>query len=215
MIPEAGAVSYSIDEGRESSSALYLFAHGAGAGYNHPWMEKMAFMLCERGISVLRFNFPYMERGKRPGSPKEAVNTFKAVVDLAKTKYPKHRIFTGGKSYGGRMASLAASDGVLTDVKGLIFYGFPLHRPGVPSTERVTHFDRIDIPMFFVQGSSDKLAYPDFLLPVIESSNSEYILEEGADHSLNVPKKLNKNPEEVLNSINDEVVRWIEKINKS
>jgi predicted alpha/beta-hydrolase family hydrolase len=118
----------------KGARAIYVLAHGAGAGMAHPFMAKIAGLLADRGIATLRYQFPYMEKGsKRPDSPKLAEATVAAAVEEAKRLVPKLPVFAGGKSFGGRMTSQADANDLLPGVRGLAFLGFPLHPPGAAS----------------------------------------------------------------------------------
>src|SRR5689334_11767056 len=130
--------------------ALYVFAHGAGAGMRHSFMETMANDLAGAGVATLRFQFPYVETGKhRPDPPVVLEATVRAaVVRAADEGLP---LYAGGKSMGGRMTSQAQAQEDLPNVRGLVFFGFPLHPPGRPGVSRASHLDRVTIPMLFIQ----------------------------------------------------------------
>lgn len=137
------------------SRAAYVFAHGAGAGMAHKAMAAIANGMAERGVATLRFNFRYMERGsKRPDSPALAHQAVRAAVDEAARLAPKLPLFAGGKSFGGRMTSQAQALEALPNVRGLIFFAFPLHPAGKPGDDRATHLDDVKIPMLFLQGTT-------------------------------------------------------------
>src|SRR5262245_32599321 len=134
----------------------------------HKSMAAIANGLAERGVATLRYNFLYMERGsKRPDSPALAHQAVRAAVDEAARLATTLPLFAGGKSFGGRMTSQAQALSPLPNVRGLIFFGFPLHPAGKPSDERAKHLDDINIPMLFLQGTNDALATLDLLKPVI------------------------------------------------
>ncbi|MEO8550684.1 MAG: alpha/beta family hydrolase, partial [Kofleriaceae bacterium] len=123
--------------------ALYVLAHGAGAGMRHVFMEEIADALAERGIATLRFEFPYMRAGRaRTDQPEVAEANVRAVWNAAAKKYGKLPRFAGGKSYGGRMTVRAHAAEALRDARGLIFLGFPLHPPDKPGIERAEHLPR-------------------------------------------------------------------------
>ncbi|MCI0448308.1 MAG: dienelactone hydrolase family protein [Chlorobi bacterium] len=190
-----------------------VFAHGAGAGMKNKFMEQAALMLTEQGIATLRFNFPYMEKGKKVPDPKPvcfaAIST---AVDKASALCPKLPLFAGGKSFGGRMTSTVASEGMIENMKGIIFFGFPLHAPGKPSNERAEHLYKVNIPMLFLQGTRDSLASLDLLKPVIKKlgKKAELFIIEGADHSFHVPKDNKITDSEVIELICKEIKRWME-----
>lgn len=173
-----------------SSKYLLILGHGAGAGMTHAFMEGLANALAEEGIASLRYNFPYMEqKKKRPDFPAVAHKTIEEVVNFAAST-SKLPIFVGGKSFGGRMSSQWASKAPKSFVKGLIFYGFPLHSPAKPGAERAEHLYSIKAPMLFLQGDRDNLAKLDLLKPVLAKLPTS-ILEvfPGGNHSFRFPKK--------------------------
>ncbi len=149
--------------------ACYVLAHGAGAGMAHPFMERVAAELGERGIATLRYQFPYMEQGgKRPDPPKLAQATVRAAVAAAGRLRPALALVAGGKSFGGRMTSQAQAASPLPGVHGLVFLGFPLHPAGRPSDQRAEHLSDVQVPMLFLQGTRDALAELALLAPVTE-----------------------------------------------
>src|SRR5688572_19106115 len=151
-----------------NAKALYLFAHGAGAGMTHNAMESNAQGLAERGIATLRYQFLYMEKGsKRPDAPKLAHAVVRAAAAEAVRLAPDLPLFAGGRSYGGRMTSQAQAETPLPRVNGLAFLGFPLHPAGKPGIERAEHLARVTVPMLFVSGDRDALAELDLLKPVV------------------------------------------------
>ena len=171
--------------------AIMVLAHGAGAGMTHRFMEELSNQLVQKSIVVVRYNFPYMENKKgRPDQPAIAEKTVSAVLEEAHTLFPKLPVFAAGKSFGGRMSSQKLSKECPEFIKGIIFYGFPLHPIGQPAVDRATHLKNISIPMLFLQGTKDKLAE----WPLIEKVCSELSFAtltklEGADHSFKVGKK--------------------------
>ena len=197
-----------------AARACYVFAHGAGAGMTHPFMATVSAGLLERGISTLRYQFPYMEKGsRRPDTPPIAHATVRAAVAEASRRCPDLPLFAGGKSFGGRMTSQAQAQSPLPMVRGLVFLGFPLHPAGKPSDDRAKHLFDIYIPMLFLQGDKDKLAELSLLERVagsLKSPASLHILE-GADHSFHVPVRSGRNDREVMREMLDALVAWIER----
>ena len=194
------------------AKAAYVFAHGAGAGMAHKSMTAIAEGLAARGVATLRFNFLYMERGsKRPDSPPLAQSAVRAAVAKAHEMSPKLPLFAGGKSFGGRMTSQAHALAALPDVRGLLFFGFPLHPAGKPSDERAAHLEDVKVPMLFLQGTSDALAELDLLRPVVKrlGKRATLALFEHADHSFHVPAKSGRKDPEVLAEILDTAAAWI------
>ncbi|NNC95984.1 MAG: alpha/beta hydrolase [Chitinophagales bacterium] len=193
---------------------VYVFAHGAGAGMHHPFMEKVANRLADRNIATLRYQFPYMEKGKRrPDPPKIAIATVKAAIGKAKQVDSTIPVVAGGKSFGGRMTSQAASKTELP-IEGMIFLGFPLHAPGRNSNERADHLKSISKPMLFLQGGRDSLAKLELLEPVIKGLKGMAVLKilEGGDHSFKTRKKDGISEEEVMDWIANETQNFIKSV---
>ena len=191
--------------------AGYVFAHGAGAGMTHPFMANVAAGLAERGIATLRYQFLYMERGsKRPDPPKLAHAAVRAAVAEAALRWPKLPLIAGGKSFGGRMTSQAQAAALLHDVRGLAFFGFPLHPAGKPSAERAAHLADVQIPMLFLQGTRDALAELDQLEPVCKSLGARTTLKlfADADHSFHVPARTGRKDTQVLSEVLDVFADW-------
>ncbi len=210
-IGNAGSVSALLIHPPQAR-ACFVFAHGAGAGMTHPFMETFAVGLCERSVATLRYQFPYMEKGsRRPDPPAVAQAAVRAVVAEAKRHCGKLRLIAGGKSFGGRMTSQAQANAPLAGVDGLAFVGFPLHPAGKPSTDRAKHLADVHIPLLFLQGSRDNLAELKLLEPVVKSlgpSASLHVVE-AADHSFHVPARSGRNDREVMNEILDTFAAWI------
>ncbi len=146
----------------DDARATMVVAHGAGAGKDHPFMSGFSRALAGLGIATLRFDFPYIAAGRRfPDRPPVAIATWRAVVDAARSRADaREPVWASGKSFGGRMASMAVAAGM--DVAGLVFLGYPLHPPGKPDKARDEHFASIagDVPMLFLQGRNDPFAVP-------------------------------------------------------
>jgi predicted alpha/beta-hydrolase family hydrolase len=197
------------------AKALYVLAHGAGAGMTHPAMTSIANGLVERDIAVLRYQFLYMEKKtKRPDPPKLAQATVRAAVAHAHRLLPRLPLFAGGKSFGGRMTSGAQAAEPLDGVKGLVFLGFPLHPAGKPGRERAEHLANVKIPMLFLSGTRDTLAELDLLEPVVKSLGTRGTLKlfDHADHSFHVPAKSGRKDAEMLKEILDEFAQWVDKV---
>jgi len=208
---KAGTVNGILTEPPDAK-ALLLLAHGAGAGMQHKTMQLIADCLAEENIATLRFNFSYIEKGRKsPDSSKIAQETIRNVVLKANEFAKGLPLFAGGKSYGGRMTSSAAADEALPDVEGLIFFGFPLHPPGKPSADRAAHLHQVNLPMLFLQGTRDNLARMELIRQVttdIKNAHLEVI--EGADHSFHLKKSAGKSDEEVMRKIAGKVSSWME-----
>jgi len=197
------------------ATACFVFAHGAGAGMTHPFMEAVVAGLAERAIATIRFQFPYMEaKGKRPDPPKIAHATVRAAVGEAQRALPWLPLIAGGKSFGGRMTSQAQAAMPLSGVKGLAFFGFPLHAAGQPSAERAQHLFEVRIPMLFLQGTRDSLADLGLLHPLTEKlgSRATLTLFEGADHSFHVPARSGGTDADVRRRMLDAFAGWASRI---
>jgi predicted alpha/beta-hydrolase family hydrolase len=209
-IAKSGAVSALLHR-PDRSRACFVFAHGAGAGMTHPFMQAFAEGLCARGIASLRYQFPYMEKAsKRPDPPAIAQATVRAAVREAARHCPDVPLVAGGKSFGGRMSSLAQAAAPSPGVRGLAFLGFPLHPAGKPSTDRAEHLADIHIPMLFLQGTRDALAETALIEGVVKrlGSSARLHLVDGADHSFHVLARSGRNDREVTHEILDAFADW-------
>lgn len=185
-----GPVSAEITEA-DTVSTLYVLAHGAGAGMHHSFMADLARELALSGISTLRFNFPFIEQGKRrPDVPAVAEKTIAAAIAKAKELYPRAKLIAGGKSFGGRMTSNYLSKNADPDVRGIAFVAFPLHPPGKPATDRAAHLKSVTQPMLFLQGTRDELATLDLIQQVCsELPKATLVIIPEADHAFKRGKK--------------------------
>ena len=193
------------------ATACLVLAHGAGAGMTHPFMAAVADGLAARRIATLRYQFPYMEQGsKRPDRPPLAQATVRAAVAEARKRCPKLPLLAGGKSFGGRMTSQAQAEEPLDGVRGLVFFGFPLHAAGKPSDQRGTHLSGIAVPMLFLQGSRDQLAELSLLEPLIRKlgRNASLHVIPDADHSFHVPARSGRRDTDVMAELLDTVAAW-------
>jgi len=180
----------------------------------HAFMAAVAAGLAERGIATLRYQFPYMEKGgKRPDPPAIAHAAVRAAVALGRERAPRLPLFAGGRSFGGRMTSQAQAAEPL-GVRGLIFFAFPLHPANKPSPERAKHLSDVQIPMLFLQGTRDALAFLDELKPVCAALGDRATLKlfEDADHSFHVPARSGRTDAQVRGEMLDFVVTWIDRI---
>jgi predicted alpha/beta-hydrolase family hydrolase len=175
----------------EDMTCLYVFAHGAGAGMNHPFMTRLSEALGALNIGTMRYNFPYMEAGgKRPDAPAVAEKAVIRAIETASERFPGTPLLAGGKSFGGRMTSQAMSKVAKPPLKGIVFVGFPLHAAGNPGTERANHLKDVTVPMLFLQGTRDALA-DIVLIEKICNNLPKAMLHkfEGADHSFRAGKQ--------------------------
>lgn len=210
-LPEGGSVSALLCE-PSKPDATYVFAHGAGAGMTHAFMEQLAQALAAWGIASLRFQFPFMEQGsKRPDSPPVAQAAIRAAVAEAARRLPGVPLFAGGKSFGGRMTSQAQALAPLPGVRGLAFVGFPLHGAGKPSTDRAEHLQAIEVPMLFLQGTRDLLADIGLIGRVTAQLAPMAALHTvpEADHGFHVPARTGRTDAQVVDELAEVMTRWM------
>jgi predicted alpha/beta-hydrolase family hydrolase len=210
----AEAISGLLDK-PDRARALFVFAHGAGAGMNHRSMGAIAAGLSQRGIATLRYQFLYMEKGgRRPDPPALAHAAVRAAVAEAARLAPGLPLIAGGRSFGGRMTSQAQAAAPLPGVKGLAFLAFPLHPAGEPGIERAAHLRDVHIPMLFLQGARDALADLALLRPMIDALDPRATLKliEHADHSFTVPAKSGRTNAEAETELLDALAEWIARI---
>jgi predicted alpha/beta-hydrolase family hydrolase len=197
----------------EHAVSLLVFAHGAGAGMRHRFIEDLSQRLAALGVATMRYQFPYMEkRVKRPDSEGVLVATVQAALTAADKYSDGLPIFAGGKSMGGRMTSLALAKAPLEKVHGLVFFGFPLHAPGAASAERGKHLTDVQAPMLFIQGSRDALADLKLLKPLCAdlSGRAELFVVDGGDHSLHMPKRSGRTDNQVLDEVAEKTSSWMD-----
>ena len=208
---KAGPVSALLLQPKAARSLL-VFGHGAGAGMRHPFMQATADLLAAGGIATFRYQFPFIEKGKRsPDSRATLMETICSAVETATETAKGLPLFAGGKSMGGRITSLVAAEGRIPQVQGLVFFGFPLHAPGRPSSDRGVHLADVKVPMLFLQGTRDKLAELDLIKPLcchLGKRASLHIVE-GGDHSFHVLKRSGRTDGEVLEELGATVDSWV------
>jgi predicted alpha/beta-hydrolase family hydrolase len=181
----------------------------------HAFMEAACSELNRRGIATFRYHFPYMEAGRKAPNPAPVLQkTVRSAVAEAARLAPGLPLLAGGKSMGGRMTSLAAARDALPGVRGLAFFGFPLHAAGRPSPDRGAHLADVGLPMLFLQGTRDNLADLELLGPLLAGVKPAPVLhvEEGADHGFHVLKRSGRTDAEVLASLCDCFVAWAERL---
>ncbi len=217
--PVSGIVMEAVD-----AVALLVLGHGAGAPMTHPFMERLAGALAEEGISTLRYNFAYMEAGrKRPDYIRRLLAVVRSALLAGRDCAGELPLLAGGKSMGGRMTSTLvaeraqAASGELAepaaqDLRGLVFFGFPLHAPGRRESVRGEHLAHVPCPMLFHQGTRDRLADLGLLGPLLESICTRATLHvvEGGDHSLGMLKRSGRTQDEVLAEVALVTRRWTE-----
>ena len=190
-----------------SPVATLVLAHGAGAGEEHPWMIRVATGLAERGVTVVTFNFPYREAGKSaPDRPPVLEAAFQKAWSEVAGRTPG-RLFAGGKSMGGRIASQVAAKGGLEPAPaGLVFFGYPLHPPAKPAQRRDAHLPAIKVPMLFLSGTKNPFGTPDEFRELVAGlSRATLELFDGGDHSIQTRKR----GEDLVASAIDHAAQWI------
>lgn len=203
--------------------ATYVMAHGAGAGMRHPFMEEVTDALGARKIATVRWEFPYMAAGKaRPDPAPVAEAAVRAVWDALDDELPR---FAGGKSFGGRMTVRAHAAQPLAKLVGLVFLGFPLHRPvksgpeaeaggalPTPAMDRAEHLSRTASPMLFLQGTRDDFAQPQLVRPAIAALGARATLHEvqHADHGFDVLVRSGRTHPDVIAELAGVIASWME-----
>lgn len=212
--PEVGEVSGLLLRPAHASVLLVL-GHGAGAGMRHRFMEGIAGALAACGVATLRYQFPYAEAGRRrPDRTPALVATVRAAVEAAVRLAPDLPAVAGGKSMGGRMTSTAQAEAPLTPIHGLVFFGFPLHRPGDPSDARGDHLTRVALPMLFVQGTRDRLAEQERVerLRARLGDRATLHLVVDADHGFDVLKRTGRSAADVYAQMASRVRGWTDSL---
>lgn len=191
-------VSAALERPTADAWAAVALAHGAGAGMDHPFVVGFAAALRAEGVVTLRFLFPYREAGRRmPGPAPHAIATWTAVMAELERSVPGIPHVAAGKSYGGRMASMAAAEGAIAP-GALVYLGYPFHAPGKPESPRGEHLARVAQPQLFVEGTVDPFIQPiaQFEAAVATSPDAEIAWVEGGGHSFEV-KGTRRSPADV------------------
>jgi predicted alpha/beta-hydrolase family hydrolase len=212
-MPEKGEVSALLMR-PERATHLLVLGHGASTNMRHATLQTIAEQLYEVGIATFRYNFPYSENGTFRDSTVTCVATVRSAVAAAREAASDLPILAGGHSFGGRMTTTAASESPIENVKGLVLFSFPLHRPGKPGTKRAEHLASVTVPMLFLSGTRDTLAELDLLEPVIAKLGSRATLHlvDTADHSYKILKRTRKSDEDVFVKMARVTRGWITSI---
>jgi predicted alpha/beta-hydrolase family hydrolase len=207
--PEKGEVSALLMRPDNATHVLVL-GHGASSNMRTPLLTNIATHLAEAGIATFRYNFPYSENKTGRNSNATCVETIRSAVGAANKAAPDLPLLAGGHSFSGRMTSHAQAEQPLDGVQGIVFFSFPLHPAGRPATERAEHLNDVHIPMLFLSGTRDDLAYLDLLEPVVKGLGPRATLHllDTADHSFKVQKTKRSSPEDVLDEISRIIRDW-------
>lgn len=185
----ADEVSAVVHRPTRASRPAFLLTHGAGGSLDTPELVALAAAIAEQGHLVVRTNLPYREASTR-GVPRasRAAEAFKAIYADVQQFAPRTPWIVGGKSFGGRIASMAVADGL--DAVGVLFYGYPLHPPGKPDKLRVGHWPKVSVPCLFLQGTRDSFSDPALLEESLRRfpRRAKVHFVQGGDHSLRIAK---------------------------
>jgi predicted alpha/beta-hydrolase family hydrolase len=194
---------------KSPSGSLFICAHGAGGHMSERGMVAVTERLRGRGLDVVRFNFLYRERGTgRPDPMPRLMECIAAVTAHARREAYPQRLVIGGRSMGGRAASMLAADRFACD--GLLLLAYPLHPAGQPDKLRAAHLARIEVPVLCVNGTRDALCRRDLMERAIASVGDRWTMRwlEGADHSFHVLKRSGRSDGEVLDEVADACSTW-------
>jgi uncharacterized protein len=207
--PEKGEVS-SLLIRPDGASHLLVLGHGASTNMRHATLQTIAERAAGAGVATFRYNFPYMENGKGRDSQEVCTATVRSAIAAAHEVAPDLPLLAGGHSFGGRMTSTAASESPLNGVRGLVFFAFPLHQPGKPDTKRADHLSAVTVPMLFLSGTRDELAYRDLLQSVCKQlgKRATHHPLDTADHGFRILKRSRKSEEDVFVEMARIVREW-------
>jgi hypothetical protein len=189
--------------------ALFVAGHGAGGNISDRAMVAAANALRDRGFGVVRFNFLYRERGSSRTDPMpKCMSVFEAVVARARAEVSPRRVIIGGRSFGGRAASMLAAEGY--DANGLLLLAYPLHPPGRPTKLRDEHLPKIRMPVICFNGTRDDFCTPEIMKRVLTKVTAPWEMHwlEGADHSFHVLKSSGKTDSDVVNEMAEASAQW-------
>lgn len=189
---------------------LVVLGHGASSHMRHSNLETIAERFMQKGVATFRYNFPYAETGSGRNSNAVCQETTRAAVAAAHQAAGDLKILAGGHSFSGRMTSLAFADEPIENVRGLVFFAFPLHPAGKRGTDRADHLDNVDIPLLFLTGSRDKLADLELLQPVCERLGDKATLHllDTADHGFKTLKRSRASEEDVFDEMARVAKQW-------
>jgi uncharacterized protein len=203
------ALRYAVPRAKKAGAPVLVLAHGAGAPQSHPFMVEMATGLAARGVTTITFDFVYTEKKRKlPDKAPRLESCWRAVLGAVRAKEKKSgaAILIGGKSMGGRIASMIAPTEV--GLAGLVFLGYPLHPPGNPAKLRAAHLPSVKAKMLFVQGEKDAFGTPAELAPILKKLPAKVVVVKGGDHSFKVPKRGGVSQADTMARVMDEVAAF-------
>ncbi len=194
----------------EGPCMVFAYAPGAGSNVHDPFGRHLNRRLAERGIAAVRFQFPYMEAGRRrPDPPQLLEDTWRAVMDAV--GLPNGRMIVGGRSMGGRIASNVVAKGAVVD--GLVLFAYPLHPPGREDQARDKHLPKIGVPTLFCSGTRDAFGTPEELQAASSKvEGSRLHLLEGADHGFGTPKSAGRPKSDVWEEATSALTEWLDSL---
>jgi predicted alpha/beta-hydrolase family hydrolase len=207
---ESTSAVFESATGNEIEGAVFVCAHGAGGNMNDRGMLSLANVLRKNGLGVVRFNFLYKEKKSgRPDPMPKLEHTFEAVVEKVREELKPTTLIIGGRSMGGRAATMMAAKKFECD--GLLLYAYPLHPAGQPTKLRDAHLPDIEVPVLCFNGTRDALCTPELMENALKTVKTDWTMHwiEGADHSFHVLKSSCRNDSQVLQEIGEESRNWI------
>ncbi len=190
---------------------LLVLGHGASTNMRHATLQTIAERLAEVGIATFRYNFPYAEQGRGRNSNAVCQETVRSAVETAQAAAGDLSILVGGHSFSGRMSSMAAAEAPIEQARGLVFFAFPLHPSGKPSTDRADHLSDVTVPMLFLSGTRDKLGELDLLQSTCEEVADKATLHllDTADHGFKILKRSRNTDEDVFVEMARVINGWV------
>ena len=195
----------------DNAEWLLVLGHGASTNMRHATLQTIAERLADVGIATFRYNFPYAEQGGGRNSNAVCQETVRLAVAAAHAMASDLSILVGGHSFSGRMSSMAAAETPIEHVCGLVFFAFPLHPSGKPSTDRADHLNDVTVPMLFLSGTRDKLGELDLLQSTCEGVGDKATLHllDTADHGFKVLKRSRNTDEDVFVEMARVINEWV------
>lgn len=218
---ERGKPEWRIAVGDDATSAIYepatieqrgvfICAHGAGGNMTDKATAATATAMRAIGLGVVRFNFLYKEKGRGGPDPMpKLMTTYTAVVDHARRELNPTLLIIGGRSMGGRTASMLAADDC--DADGLLLLAYPLHPPGRHDKLRVEHLSSIEMPVLCFNGTRDTFCDPGLMRAALKTVKTRWTMHwvEGADHGFHVPKKTGRTDADVMREVQQVTAEWL------